>query len=153
VFLTETKTVMLRFLRLTRANHQTIPQAYCLIACAFTPPLALFTSLLKKSLILIHFASFSLVVAPCGCPVLDADAHSPRWCHAPTPPPLTRAPSCAPPAPSCRSVGVGGARATRSANPSPVLVAVVVVVLDASGACDPPLVAGSHSDVCCKYMF
>jgi hypothetical protein len=49
VFLTETKTVMLRFLRLTRANHQTIPQAYCLIACAFTPPLALFTSLLKKT--------------------------------------------------------------------------------------------------------
>jgi hypothetical protein len=112
VFLTKTKTIMLRVLRPTRANRRTIPQAYCLIACAFTPPLPLFTSLLKKSLILIHSASFSPITAPCGCPVLDVNAHSPRWCHAPNPSPLAHAPSCTPPAPSCHSVGVCGARAT-----------------------------------------
>jgi hypothetical protein len=97
--------------------------------------------LLKKSLILIHSASFSHVAAPCGCPVLDADAHSPRWCCAPHPLPLVRTPSCALPAPSCRYTGVGGARAARPTDPSPVLV---VVVLDASGARGAPLTVDTH---------
>jgi hypothetical protein len=52
----------------TRANRRTFPQVHHLVACVFTPPLALPVSLLKKSPILIPSASFSPVKAPCGCP-------------------------------------------------------------------------------------
>jgi hypothetical protein len=61
--------VMLRVLRPIRANRRTLPQAHRLVACAFTPLLALSMSLLKKSPILIPFASSSSVAAPCGCPI------------------------------------------------------------------------------------
>jgi hypothetical protein len=61
---------MLCVLRPTRANHRTFSQVHHLVACVFTPPLALPASSLKKtkSPILIPSASFSPVKAPCGCP-------------------------------------------------------------------------------------
>jgi hypothetical protein len=82
--------------RLTEANRWTLPQAYRLVACAFTPLLALPVSLLKqKSHILISSASSSPVIAPYACPVLDKNAHSPHCYRTPrctrlSPPPVAR---------------------------------------------------------------
>jgi hypothetical protein len=79
-------------------------------------------------------ASSSHVAAPCGFPILDADAHSPRCCRAPhpiarlSPPPVARA-------------GAGGARSAHCVRRPPDQPK-----LDASGggARAPPLAAGSH---------
>jgi len=141
----------------TRANRRTFPQichlvacvftrpealpllqAYRLVAYAFTLPLALLVSLLKKSPILIRSASSSHVAVLYGCPVLDADAYSPRCCRAPHPPSFAHASH---PLPS---------RAPR-AQPTQARCwwrwcSCAPMVLDASDAHAPPLAAGCHLD-------
>jgi hypothetical protein len=126
--------VMLRVLRPARANRRTLLQSHRIIACAFTLPLALLMSLLKKSPILIPSASSSPIAALCGCPVLDADAHSPPCCRAPHLPPRVHTPRTRLSPPHVR-------HATRSL-PSRALVRVVLALLVARAACpiDPSLV-------------
>ena len=110
---------------------------------------------IKKSPILIPFASSSLVAAPCGCPVLDVDVLATAAL------PICRrslGPRRAPPAPyrharwcwwcSLRTSRALSARSTQArcwwhwwhwCSHAPL-------VLDASGARAPPLFAGSHPD-------
>jgi hypothetical protein len=154
-------------------NSQTLLQAHRIVACAFTLLLALSTSLLKKSPILIRSASFSLVVAPCGCIVLDSDSHSPHCCRVPHPPPLARASLRVPLAPSCHARWCWwcSLRIARAAFPTdPSLVLVVLVLACAAGCWMLVVLARRHlplaltptpridrhrrpPPLCCKYMF
>jgi hypothetical protein len=154
--------VMLRVLRPIRANRRTLPQAHRLVACAFTPLLALSMSLLKKITHPYPFRFLIICRSALRLPHLDTDAHSPRCCHALHPSPLARAPSRAPLAPSCCAAPLASSRRTRwcwccSLRPSRAQPARLTqawwwwrwcsrmqLVLDANGARATPLAAGSH---------
>jgi hypothetical protein len=109
----------------------------------------------KISHILIPSTSSSSVAAPCDCPILDADVHSPRYYRAPHLPPLARTPSCVPLTPSCRACcppdrpkpGAGGAA---GGGARACYWCWMLVVL----ACrHSPPGTGAPPPLCCKYIF